>query len=57
MKSPVVARAAISLVPASTTVTNALAGKPAVVRCRAAAAVDVERWTATRCRGAALAAL
>ncbi|XXT21876.1 hypothetical protein WME94_09980 [Sorangium sp. So ce429] len=53
MKTPVVALDAISLVLASTTMTSALAGALAVVQLRA----DVERWTATRCPGAALAAL
>ncbi|WP_437289434.1 hypothetical protein [Sorangium sp. So ce406] len=51
MKTPVVALAAISLVLTSTTMTNAHAGDPAVMP------LGVERWTATRCPSAALAAL
>ncbi|WP_437318873.1 hypothetical protein [Sorangium sp. So ce385] len=82
MKDPVIALDAIPSILASTTVTNAHPGAPAVVRRRAATSAaigapaqarsslrrspqaaprrvgaHVERWTATRCPSAALAAL
>ncbi|XXX79344.1 hypothetical protein WMF30_11270 [Sorangium sp. So ce134] len=68
MKDPLIALDAISPILASTIVTNALPGAPAVVGSSSLLrrsprpaprriVADVERWTATRCPGAAHAAL